>query len=53
MGGKGPNGLPNGERILSKEQMLLASEEVINTWVTVSDAAMKEFEKENYDKVWS
>lgn len=53
MGGKGPNGMPNGERILNKEQMQLAAEEVINTWVTVSDGAMKEFEKENFDKVWN
>lgn len=45
--------MPNGERILNKEQMQLAAEEVINTWVTVSDGAMKEFEKENFDKVWN
>lgn len=53
MGGKGPNGLPNGERVLMKEQMMLASEEVINTWTTVSDPAVKVFEKENFDKVWN
>ena len=33
--------------------MQLATEEVINTWATVSDPAMKLFEKENFDKVWS
>lgn len=32
--------------------MQLATEEVINTWTTVSDAAMKLFTKENFDKVW-
>ena len=53
MGGKGPNGLPNGERILPKEQMTLAAEEVMNTWLTISEPAMKRFEKENFDKVWN
>lgn len=32
---------------------MLASEEVINTWTTVSDPAVKVFEKENFDKVWN
>lgn len=51
-GGKGPDGMPNGERILDKWQMQLASEEVINTWTTVSDAAMKQFVKDNFMNVW-
>lgn len=42
-GGKGPDGMPNGERILNKYQMQLASEEVIGSWTTVTDAAMKLF----------
>lgn len=44
--------MPNGERILNKWQMQLASEEVINNWTTVTDAAMKLFEKENFQKAW-
>jgi len=51
-GGKGPDGMPNGERVLNKWQMQLASEEVINNWTTVTDAAMKLFVKENFDKAW-
>lgn len=51
-GGKGPDGMPDGERVLDKYQMRLASEEVMNTWTTVSDAAVKQFEKDNFEKVW-
>ena len=53
MGGKGPNGLPNGQRVLNKEQMKLAAEEVINTWTTVSDPAVQLFEKNNFEQVWN
>lgn len=44
--------MPNGDRILPKFQMELAAEEVINTWTTVSDAALKVFKKDNFKKVW-
>jgi len=33
-GGKGPNGLPNGDKILERAQAQLAAEEIIHTWVS-------------------
>lgn len=55
-GGHGPNGLPNGERILERAQAQLAAEEIIHAWVPapgVSEAAMELFMKKNLGTIWN
>jgi hypothetical protein len=54
-GNKGPNGLPNGEKILERAQAQLAAEEIIHSWVSapgVSEAGMELFMKRNLGNVW-
>lgn len=54
-GGKAPNGLPNGVKILERPQAQLAAEEIIHTWVPapgVSDAALDDFMNKNMGNVW-
>ena len=50
---KGPDGFPNPEeRILTKWNAQLASEEVIRNWNEISDGALDKFMKDNFDKTW-
>lgn len=51
-GAKGPDGTPNGEKILEKWNAQLAFEEVIHQWCQVSELALEKFIKENFDKTW-
>ena len=55
VGGKGSDGLPNGERILNRYQMRLAGEDVLKEWVgidKISDPAIDLFFRRNFENVW-
>jgi hypothetical protein len=40
-GAKGPDGVPNGNRILTKWNAQLASEEILRSWSSVSEGAVQ------------
>ena len=44
--------MPNGERILTKWNGQLASEEVLRNWVSLSDGAVNKFIQDNFNKKW-
>lgn len=55
VGGKGEDGMPNGERVLNKYGMKLAADEVLEEWVglgQISQPAIDLFLQQNLDKVW-
>jgi hypothetical protein len=51
-GDKDQNGAPNGNRVLTKWNAQLASEDVINNWNELSAGAVEKFFAENMDKSW-
>ena len=52
-GAKGRNGLPNGERELTRWNAQLAAEEVIKNWVSISEPALEKYMGDNMQTVWS
>ena len=53
LGGKGPDGIPNGERILTRSQAMLGSEDAIRSWNDISDSAMEKFMNDFFGSQWS
>ena len=52
-GGKGADGWPNRQRVMSHASITLAAEEVMKAWVgNISDNAIELFLKRNLDGVW-
>jgi len=51
-GAKGSDGVPNGEKILTKWNAQLASEEILRNWVSLSEAALQKFIKDNFSQKW-
>lgn len=52
-GAKGPEGIPNGNRILTKWNAQLAGEEILRSWVSLSNGAVDKFVKDNFDGKWN
>jgi len=46
--GKGFDGLPSQERVLSRWSMQLATEDLIRDWVQISEPALEKFMNDNF-----
>lgn len=51
-GGKGPNGMPDGSKVLERWNAQLAAEEAIKSWNTISDPALEKFMGDYMQKAW-
>ena len=53
MSGFGPDGMPNGSKVLEKWNGQLAAEEALKTWNELSEPALEKFMKDHFEKSWS